>query len=90
METGKLYRLKRGNLTNVVAFILKGVSAAVTIYGSASLPAALANMVDINGGTVAASGMVTFQIAPEYVSFTGTVTGIEIVGCGYEEVGDIA
>ena len=86
METGKLYRLKRGNQNQTVGLIVKGAAASVQVYGSQALPAALADMEDCTDGEVLAAGTFSFFTLPEYVYFDGTADSVEIVDRSFEDL----
>ena len=90
MEAGKLYRLKRGNQTQAVGFIVKGVAASLQILGSQSKPALVADMVDCTDSELLTEGTWSFSMLPEYITFVGGSDDIQIIGMGYEELSDIA
>lgn len=93
MDTGRLYRLKRGNQTQTVGIIIKGATSSVTIYGSQSKPTALTDMVDCTDSTPLTLGAWPFSILPEYIAFDGTLdvaNTIEIVGMSYEDLSAIS
>lgn len=78
----KLYKVEkqnyRGSNDSPAVLLVKGYSASVQIKGSVTLPAAIANMVDIHAAIVA-DGMYSLDALPTYIYITGTFTGIELV-----------
>lgn len=87
MEVDKLYRIDKPNRTDVVGFIFKGVTD-VTVLGSNSKPAAVADMVDIGDGAITEEGAYGYALLPEYVYLDGSVAdGIEIVNSSAKDLG---
>lgn len=79
MEVSKLYRIDKPNTGQTPGFLFKGVTN-VTVLGSQSKPAAVADMVDIGDGAIIEEGAYGYVSLPEYIYLDGAVAdGIEIV-----------
>ena len=94
MVVNKLYKLERlnyqGNTGSQGGLILKGAAVNVTILGSQTKPAAIADMVDITeNGAILAAGAYAFQLLPNYLYVSGTATSVEIVNYVTEDLGEL-
>lgn len=88
MEVDKLYRTQRSNQTEVAGLLLKG-TVSVTILGSQSKPAAIADMVDIteDGVAITEEGAYAFLLLPEYIYVNGTLDKLENVNFSVSDLG---
>ena len=91
MIPGKLYKLKRGNQSQQVGFVIKGLTASVQLLGSTSIPADTSEMEDCTDGETLTNGTWQFGMLPEYIAFVGAGTdSIDILGMSYDDLGTIA
>ena len=86
IETGKLYRLNRGNQNQSVGLVIKGLTASVQVFGSTIKPTQLSDMTDCTDAEILTEGTWSFTMLPEYVSVSGTADRIDIVNMSYKDL----
>jgi len=90
LTVGNTYKIKRqnygGNTGSVGALIFKGDSISVNVFGSQVKPSYQDEMVNLKdllyptrGAIIAAAGIFSFLILPDYIRIAGTVESIELV-----------
>jgi hypothetical protein len=86
LTSNRLYKVSRGNQNKAAGIIIIGGTGA-TFRGSNEIPSAFADMVDLNGGALAAGSFTSFDILPEYILVTSDATSIQVFGVSLENTG---
>jgi hypothetical protein len=85
--SNRLYKVSPGNRNKAAGIIIVGGTGA-TLRGSNEIPSAFANMVDLNGGLLAAGSFTSFDLLPEYILVTGAdAISIQVFGVSLEDTG---
>lgn len=88
MDTGKLYRVNRGNASEAAGLLIRGAAVDVQILGSQLKPTATGDMVDLTvDGSITEKGAYSFTMLPEYLYFLGTADSVEIVNYSAKDLG---
>lgn len=85
MKPNILYKLNRGNQTEVIGFLIKGSSVSLELLGSVFKPDKASEMISLCDENISSNGAWPFIELPEFIFFKGEAEHIGIIGTSATE-----